>query len=56
MIKRPSAEGLEALHNGRRLALPGREVMPMVTYSELFAYTLVLLGVATLVIQLYKRK
>ena len=24
MIKRPSAEGLEALHNGRRLALPSK--------------------------------
>ena len=24
MINRPSAEGLEALHNGRRLALPSK--------------------------------
>lgn len=42
--------------NGRRLALPGREVMSMVTYGELFAYTLVLIGVATLVFQMCKRK
>ena len=40
----------------RRLALPGREVMSMVTYGELFAYTLVLIGVATLVFQMCKRK
>ena len=42
--------------NGRRLALPGREVVSMVTYSELFAYSLVLIGVATLVLQFCKRK
>lgn len=28
----------------------------MVTYSELFAYSLVLLGVATLVVQIWQKK
>ena len=41
---------------GRRLALPGREVMLMVTYDALFAYSLVIIGVIGLVIQIYKRK
>ena len=31
--------------------LPGREVVSMVTYSELFAYTMVLIGIAMLVFQ-----
>lgn len=30
--------------------------MLMVTYSELFAYSLVLIGLATLVVQLCKKK
>ena len=37
-------------------ALPNREVMPMVTYDALFAYSLVIIGVIGLVIQIYKRK
>ena len=45
-----------AARTAKRSALPGREVMSMVTYSELFAYSLVLIGVATLVLQFCKRK
>ena len=46
-----------ALHNRQAVSpLPGREVVPMVTYEELFAYSLVLIGVATLVFQICKRK
>ena len=41
---------------GRRSALPGREVMPIVTYSELFQLCLVLIGFAGLIIQICKRK
>lgn len=43
-------------NNGRRLALPRGEVMLMVTYSELFAYSLVLVSLAGLIHQICKRK
>ena len=45
-----------AIYGRRFVHFPGREVVPMVTYSELFAYSLVLIGVATLVFQICKRK
>ena len=46
-----------ALHKRQAVSpLPEREVVPMVTYDELFAYSLVLIGVATLVFQICKRK
>ena len=56
MIKRPSAEGLEALHNGRRSALPSREVMHMVTYSELIQIGILIVSICSLVYQICKRK
>ena len=33
-----------------------REVMPMVTYESLFAYSLVIIGLVGLIVQIYKRK
>ena len=42
---------------GRRLVTTlQRGVMLMVTYDALFAYSLVIIGVIGLVIQIYKRK
>lgn len=50
-------------HNGRWLApinrgtlVPQERGIAMVTYSELFAYSLVLIGIASLVFQFCKRK
>ena len=47
-----------SLLGGNFLSLPPlrREVIHMVTYEELFAYTLVILGVIDVVIQLTKKK
>jgi len=42
--------------NGRRLALPEKGGDAMVTYSELFAYSMVLIAFATLITQICKRK
>ncbi len=54
---------IDAARKGRALPytvggqhFPRREVVSMVTYGELFAYTMVLLGVATLVLQLRNKK
>ena len=38
------------------LSLPGREVVLMVTYAELFALLSVLIGLANLIIQISKKK
>ena len=55
--RRPADKMNAALHKRQAVSpLPEREVVPMVTYDELFAYSLVLIGVATLVFQICKRK
>ena len=36
--------------------VPRKGGIAMVTYSELFAYSLVIIGVVSLVLQFYKRK
>jgi len=41
---------------GRRSALPVREVMRMVTWNEVFTYSLVLIGFAGLIVQICKKK
>ena len=63
--KEPS---FSAARNGRRLAPPRPEgkllapssstegVVPMLTYSELFQFCLVVIGIVNLVIQLTKKK
>ena len=45
-----------ALRIGRRLALPGREVVRMITWSEVFTYSIVLISFASLILQICKKK
>lgn len=48
---------LLALHERQAVSTsPRREVMPMVTYESLFAYSLVIIGLVGLIVQIYKRK
>ena len=41
---------------GRRLALPGREVMLMVTYPDLIQIGILIVSICSLVFQICKRK
>lgn len=41
---------------GRRLALPGREVMRMVTYAELIQIGILIVSICSLVYQICKKK
>ena len=46
-----------ALHERQAVSTsPWREVMPMVTYESLFAYSLVIIGLVGLIVQICKRK
>ena len=45
-----------ASRSGRRLALPGREVVRMVAWSEIFTYSIVLISFASLILQICKKK
>ena len=48
---------LLALHERQAVSTSlWREVMPMVTYESLFAYSLVIIGLVGLIVQIYKRK
>lgn len=48
--------GTGAARYGRRLALPGREVMRMVTYAELIQIGILIVSICNLVYQICKRK
>lgn len=55
MNKSPSWDG--ALHGGsRRSALPEKEVLLMVTYSDLIQIGILLVGICSLVLQISKKK
>lgn len=49
-------DGTGAARYGRRLALPGREVMHMVTYAELIQIGILIVSICNLVYQICKRK
>ena len=48
--------GTGAVIYGRRLALPGREVMRMVTYAELIQIGILIVSICSLVYQICKKK
>ena len=55
-VRRKRSQADFAPPTGRFVTSLRGEVMPMVTYEGLFAYSMVLLGVVTLVFQICKKK